>query len=114
MIRLCILRRNLQLSTPHRLRLDHASIPGRLQLVRYTHGHSLPAAPRIAELVTPEDTAEARSWVSKFKEETIPRGSVELTFSRSSGPGGQVSLHISDQPDRTLKRSLNPAACQQG
>jgi hypothetical protein len=81
MIQLCFLRQNLQLL-----------IPGRFQIGRFTH--SLPAAPRIAALVTPEDTAEARSWMSKFKEETIPRGSVELTFSRSSGPGGQVSLIV--------------------
>lgn len=112
MIRLCILRRNLQLSTPHRLRLGHTSIPGRFLLARYTHGHNLPAAPRIAALVTPEDTAEARSWVSKFKEETVPRGSVELTFSRSSGPGGQVSPYLPDHGNSILRRSLNPTACQ--
>ncbi|KAF9460362.1 hypothetical protein BDZ94DRAFT_1300001 [Collybia nuda] len=91
MIRLCFIPRNLRLSTPHtRLgRLGHVFIPAHLQLARYAHGHSLSAAPRIVALVTPEDTAQARSWVSKFKEETIPRGSVELSFSRSSGPGGQ-------------------------
>ncbi|GLB41008.1 putative RF-1 domain containing protein [Lyophyllum shimeji] len=51
--------------------------------------HSLPIPPRLSALVTPEDTVKARSWISNFKTQSIPKASVELSFSRSSGPGGQ-------------------------
>ncbi|KAJ3760121.1 RF-1 domain-containing protein [Lentinula raphanica] len=50
---------------------------------------SLPAPPNIPTLETPSDWAEARDWVSRFKQESIPKTLVELSFSRSSGPGGQ-------------------------
>ncbi|KIM85042.1 hypothetical protein PILCRDRAFT_96663 [Piloderma croceum F 1598] len=36
-----------------------------------------------------KDANEARSWISRFKSQPITRGSVEMSFSRSSGPGGQ-------------------------
>ncbi|KAG5639512.1 hypothetical protein H0H81_000657 [Sphagnurus paluster] len=52
-------------------------------------GYHLPAAPKITDLVTREDTSVARSWISNFKTQSIPRNLVELSFSRSSGPGGQ-------------------------
>ncbi|CAL1716143.1 unnamed protein product [Somion occarium] len=38
---------------------------------------------------TPSENALAREWISKFKSQSIPKSLVELTFSRSSGPGGQ-------------------------
>jgi hypothetical protein len=41
-------------------------------------------------LSPPENTA-ARAWIEKFTPQSIPRGEVELTFARSSGPGGQVN-----------------------
>ncbi|KAJ3792776.1 RF-1 domain-containing protein [Lentinula aff. detonsa] len=50
---------------------------------------SLPTPPSIAVLEGPADWAEARKWASQFKVERIPKTLVELTFSRSSGPGGQ-------------------------
>ncbi|EPQ54038.1 hypothetical protein GLOTRDRAFT_44314 [Gloeophyllum trabeum ATCC 11539] len=31
----------------------------------------------------------ARQWLEQFKQQTIPRSMVELSFARSSGPGGQ-------------------------
>lgn len=33
--------------------------------------------------------AAARQWLARFNDETIPRSIGEVTFSRSSGPGGQ-------------------------
>ncbi|KAJ4480242.1 RF-1 domain-containing protein [Lentinula aciculospora] len=58
---------------------------------RFSSGHSksLPIPPSIDVLEGPEDWAEARRWVSQFKVESIPRTLVQLSFSRSSGPGGQ-------------------------
>jgi len=51
--------------------------------------HTLPAAPPIKALDTPAQTAEAQSWLTAFRTQSIPRSLVELSFSRSSGPGGQ-------------------------
>ncbi|KAH7884785.1 RF-1 domain-containing protein [Phlebopus sp. FC_14] len=51
--------------------------------------HSLPQPPSRASL-QPEDETEARAWLSNFKAAaTIPKHLAELSFSRSSGPGGQ-------------------------
>lgn len=36
-----------------------------------------------------EDIRAARRWLEKFDPETIPKNICELSFSRSSGPGGQ-------------------------
>ena len=36
-----------------------------------------------------EDLASARKWLANLTSETIPRSIGEVTFSRSSGPGGQ-------------------------
>jgi hypothetical protein len=36
-----------------------------------------------------EDLAAARKWLADLNPDTIPRGLSEITFSRSSGPGGQ-------------------------
>jgi hypothetical protein len=38
---------------------------------------------------TAEDIAACRQWLSKFTRDTIPKRLCELSFSRSSGPGGQ-------------------------
>lgn len=38
---------------------------------------------------TESDHAAARQWLAKFHIQTIPRELGEVTFSRSSGPGGQ-------------------------
>ncbi|KAG6914999.1 hypothetical protein DXG01_013952 [Tephrocybe rancida] len=61
-----------------------------LRLRSYSQAaHSIPPAPRLTALTTPEETSEARAWISTFKTQEIPKASVELSFSRSSGPGGQ-------------------------
>ncbi|EER23220.1 hypothetical protein CPC735_045900 [Coccidioides posadasii C735 delta SOWgp] len=36
-----------------------------------------------------EDLQTARSWLSRLSSQTIPRSICEISFSRSSGPGGQ-------------------------
>lgn len=36
-----------------------------------------------------EDLATARKWLADLTPDTIPRSLSEITFSRSSGPGGQ-------------------------
>lgn len=54
----------------------------------------LPVPPPLQSLVTSQDTQAARGWLEKFKGVTIPKDVVEVTFSRSSGPGGQVRVFI--------------------
>ncbi|EIM90891.1 uncharacterized protein STEHIDRAFT_90800 [Stereum hirsutum FP-91666 SS1] len=49
----------------------------------------LPVPPPLQSLVTSQETQAARGWLEKFKGITIPKDVVEVTFSRSSGPGGQ-------------------------
>lgn len=36
-----------------------------------------------------EDLSAARKWLSELNPDTIPHSLCEITFSRSSGPGGQ-------------------------
>ncbi|MCJ1224108.1 hypothetical protein MMC12_000751 [Toensbergia leucococca] len=36
-----------------------------------------------------DDQSEARRWLATFNQSTIPRSLCQITFSRSSGPGGQ-------------------------
>ena len=43
-------------------------------------------------LQTPEDHSEARSWLDNFQVNHIPKEAWEAGYSRSSGPGGQVSI----------------------
>jgi len=54
-------------------------------------GESLTKPPGISEpeAPAPNEKDAVRSWLSNFNSITIPRDAVELTFSRSSGPGGQ-------------------------
>ena len=54
--------------------------------------YTLPEPPHIESLETTEDSTQARAWLARFKQEQIPRSLVDLTFSRSSGPGGQVRM----------------------
>lgn len=56
---------------------------------------AVPHAPRLSALTTPSETNEARKWIEKFQSQSIQRGAVELSFSRSSGPGGQVRREYS-------------------
>lgn len=51
---------------------------------------TVPTPPALKTLVSPEDMDEARRWVERFERTGVPKSLVEVTFSRSSGPGGQV------------------------
>lgn len=51
---------------------------------------SLPLPPVLSSLETKTDTAGAREWLDAFRTASLPRNIVELSFARSSGPGGQV------------------------
>ena len=67
-------------------------------LSRKFHGNEarpgLPKPPIISKLVTEQDTEEARTWATQFVNVKVPKETVEFSFSRSSGPGGQVIGHI--------------------
>ncbi|KAF2198565.1 hypothetical protein GQ43DRAFT_378271 [Delitschia confertaspora ATCC 74209] len=52
-----------------------------------------------------EDIQAARSWLQKLDAETIPRTICELSFSRSSGPGGQNVNKVNSKA--TLKVTLD-------
>jgi len=87
-----------------RLRTFHANAPGL----------SLPIPPALLSLETKADTASAREWLDAFKVVTVPRNMVELSFARSSGPGGQVCqspLRHRNIPSVDLPHSTE---CQQG
>ena len=58
--------------------------------IRTSTNEVLPSPPSLSSLTTSQETQEARRWIEKFKDTTIPKDVVEFTFSRSSGPGGQV------------------------
>lgn len=53
---------------------------------------SLPTPPPLSNLATSKDAAAAHDWLMRFRGCPIPRPVVDITFSRSSGPGGQVCL----------------------
>lgn len=56
-----------------------------------------------------EKIAAAREWLQKFNAETIPRNIGDVTFSRSSGPGGQ-NVNKCAEPRRPVIPSLMPMA----
>ncbi|KAF9266428.1 hypothetical protein L218DRAFT_956183 [Marasmius fiardii PR-910] len=65
----------------------------------------LPPPPNIPILESLEDSSKARSWISQFRQTSIPRKLVEFSFSASSGPGGQ---HVNRTHSKaTLRCSLN-------
>ncbi|KZV72631.1 hypothetical protein PENSPDRAFT_575865 [Peniophora sp. CONT] len=49
----------------------------------------LPAAPTLHNLVHSDDMRQASEWISRFQRSKVLKEHVEITFSRSSGPGGQ-------------------------
>lgn len=58
----------------------------------YSQATSIPKSPRLSELLTEGDNNIASAWIDEFKAvNKIPKELVEFSFSRSSGPGGQVS-----------------------
>ncbi|KAK4973321.1 hypothetical protein LTR66_011183 [Elasticomyces elasticus] len=70
---------------PARARLFSA-IPAR----SYAHGKN-------AVNATEDELAAARAWLAAFDAETIPRSIAEISFSRSSGPGGQNVNKVSSK-----------------
>ena len=83
-----VLERNVLKLGHHRL-VRYPIFP---QVIRQAHSsnNGLPVAPQLASVSSPEDANEARLWISRFKSQPIMRELVEMSFSRSSGPGGQV------------------------
>ena len=53
---------------------------------------SLPVPPALSSLETKADTVGAREWLHAFRNAAVPRNLVDLSFARSSGPGGQVRM----------------------
>ena len=64
------------------------------RVVRWISNTGIPRPPDLKTLESPEDNVRARSWLEDFKSRAIPKEFVELSYSRSSGPGGQVT-HLS-------------------
>ena len=61
------------------------------------HGYATTSVPPIIAGVhslnansSPEDMDAARAWIEEFRSFALRREDVNLTFARSSGPGGQV------------------------
>ena len=54
--------------------------------------HSLPIPPHFPSLENASQSREANAWIEKFKTHEVPKSAVEMTYSRSSGPGGQVRV----------------------
>ncbi|KAF2085426.1 peptidyl-tRNA hydrolase domain-containing protein [Saccharata proteae CBS 121410] len=52
-----------------------------------------------------EDVVAARKWLAQFNPETIPRSLCDISFSRSSGPGGQNVNKVSSKA--TLRITLS-------
>lgn len=72
-------------------RLSQCSIRKGFPLSRRFLHSTLPSPPLVSSLTTSEHARDARRWLTQFREAgTVPKHLVELTFSRSSGPGGQV------------------------
>lgn len=65
---------------------------------------SLPAPPPLSVLTTPKDITAARDWLKSFGGCFIPRAAVDITFARSSGPGGQNVNKVNTKA--TLRCSL--------
>ncbi|KAI0926184.1 hypothetical protein AcW1_008416 [Taiwanofungus camphoratus] len=82
----------------------------RYTMMRRTTLHTGPTSiprppPSIATLDTPANNAQARAWLAEFKTRDIPKSLVDLTYSRSSGPGGQNVNKVNTKA--TLRCPLN-------
>jgi hypothetical protein len=67
----------------------------------------LPAPPPLSNLATSKDVAAARDWFNRFRGCPIPRAAVDIAFSRSSGPGGQVCPPSSNACDYIIFRACD-------
>lgn len=54
----------------------------------HLHSHSSTMS-KVSENFCDQDQSDARKWLASFTANTIPRKLGEVSFSRSSGPGGQ-------------------------
>ncbi|KAI0032539.1 hypothetical protein K488DRAFT_49693 [Vararia minispora EC-137] len=94
----------------------------------HTNSGDLPIPPYLPILETPQDWRAARDWLELFQRSKILKRHVEITFSRSSGPGGQnvnkvntkatlrISLHsrwIPQWAHRTIQKSPHYAPSSQ-
>ncbi len=73
-----------------------AARPGHQTNLRTKHSlraTPLPTPPPLSVLATSKDVTAARDWLKSFGGCSIPRAAVDIAFSRSSGPGGQVCPH---------------------
>ncbi|KAF8481424.1 hypothetical protein JB92DRAFT_2822206 [Gautieria morchelliformis] len=81
------------LSTPHNLHVFQRRIPHILftftQGRRSTSRNHRILPPPLSSPPTAAESVTARKWLAEFTKASIPRDEVELTFARSSGPGGQ-------------------------
>ncbi|KIY64561.1 hypothetical protein CYLTODRAFT_89994 [Cylindrobasidium torrendii FP15055 ss-10] len=79
----------LTLRQPTLLRSSLAWNHGQQARFFASRAHTLPIPPDLHSLDSSEANARAREWVDAFRKDHIPKSVVELSFSRSSGPGGQ-------------------------
>ncbi|KAF2814619.1 peptidyl-tRNA hydrolase domain-containing protein [Mytilinidion resinicola] len=63
------------------------------------------ASQRLAGDATADDIQAARRWLEKLDPDTIPKAICDLSFSRSSGPGGQNVNKVNSKA--TLKLEVN-------
>ncbi|KAK7062083.1 RF-PROK-I domain-containing protein [Favolaschia claudopus] len=84
------------LSLLRHVRTQHGSEFRRLPVFMIKNAHTsggnkdIPAPPQLTTVESAQETALARTWISQFRAlGGIPKSAVQLSFSRSSGPGGQ-------------------------
>ena len=75
------------------------------------------------EAISEDEHQEARNWLSGFSIDSVPKSACEVTFSRSSGPGGQnvnkyvnhefMLSTISAQSYKSKLQSNSSLACQE-
>ncbi|KAG8958170.1 hypothetical protein FRC03_009392 [Tulasnella sp. 419] len=92
MILLCCLRRSARLFSSFKpssalFPLHPQKLAG-FNAVRFA-STNFPRSLPLNALVSNEDHDLAKSWVEKFERTQLQRSDVELSFARSSGPGGQ-------------------------
>ncbi|KAI0722453.1 RF-1 domain-containing protein [Fomitopsis betulina] len=76
-------------STPSLRYLIQALPSARVLGGRHAHTGPLLHPPQLSILKNASDNAKAREWIDQFQLNDIPQDIVQLSFSRSSGPGGQ-------------------------